>query len=82
VWCSFKTCLKSFLRRLMTFPTSQKLYNENFCTDVQVSVETEAHRVHARRSKRVNECMCVEHNCDLSACVHNARLWATKPVHK
>jgi hypothetical protein len=76
VWCNFKTCLKSFLRRLMAFPTSQKLYNVNFFTDARVSVETKAHRAHVRRPEKVNERTCVEHNYDLSACVHDARLWA------
>jgi hypothetical protein len=76
VWCSFKTCLKSFLRRQMAFPTSQQLYNVNFFTDARVSVETEAHRVHVCEQRKVNKCTCVEKSCDLSACVHDARLWA------
>jgi hypothetical protein len=60
----------------MAFPTSQQLYNVNICIDVWVSVETEAHRVHAHKPKRINERTCAEQNYDLSACVHDARLWA------
>jgi hypothetical protein len=76
VWCSFKTCLKSFLRRKMAFPTSQQLYNVNFCTDARVSVETEAHRAHVREQRKVNKRTCTEKSCDLSACAHDAHLWA------
>jgi hypothetical protein len=76
VWCSFKTCLNSFLRRKMAFPTSQQLYNVNFCIDARVSVETEAHIAHAREQRQINKRMCREKNYDLSACAHDARLWA------
>jgi hypothetical protein len=60
----------------MAFPTSQKIYNVNFCTDTRVLMETEVHKVHVHRPERVNERTCTEHNCDLSACAHDARMWA------
>jgi hypothetical protein len=81
VWCIFKTCLTSFLRRQMDFPTSQQLYNVKFCTDSWVLVKTEAHRVHAREQRQVKKCTCVEQNRDSSAWVHDARSWAEKPAH-
>jgi hypothetical protein len=60
----------------MAFPTSQQLYNVNFSIDARVSVHTEAHRAHVHRQNIVNERTCAKHNCDLSACVHDAHLWA------
>jgi hypothetical protein len=66
----------------MAFPTSQQLYNVNFFTDAWVSVETEAHRAHVRRQKRIKKRTCGEQNRDLSACAHDAHLWALKPTHR
>jgi hypothetical protein len=36
----------------MAFPTSQQLYNVNFCTGARVSVETKLHRAHAREQNK------------------------------
>jgi hypothetical protein len=60
----------------MAFPTSQQLYNVNFCTGVWVSVEIEAHRAHAREQRQVNRHACAEQNRDSGAWAHDARLWA------
>jgi hypothetical protein len=60
----------------MAFPTSQQLYNVNFCTDVRVSVETEAHKAHVREQRIVNKRTCAEKNYELRACAHDACLWA------
>jgi hypothetical protein len=81
VWCNFKTCLTSFLRRQMAFPTSQKLYNVKFCTDARVLVKTEANIAHARKQRQVKKCTCAEQDRESSAWVHDARLWAEKPTH-
>jgi hypothetical protein len=81
VWCSFKTCLTSFLRRKIAFPTSQQLYNVKFLTDAEVPVETEAHRAHACEQRQVKKCMCTEENCESSAWVHDAHLWGQKLAH-
>jgi hypothetical protein len=76
-----KLVLTSFLRRQMAFPTSQQLYNVKFCTGARVPVETEAHRVHVHEQRQVKKCTCVEQNHELSAWVHDVRLWAEKPTH-
>jgi hypothetical protein len=60
----------------MAFPTYQQLYNVKFCTDARVLVETEAHRAHVREQRKVNERTCIEQSYELSACAHDARLWA------
>jgi hypothetical protein len=76
VWCRLNTCLKSFLRRKMAFPTSQKLYNLNFSTDAQVSVETEAHIVHVHEQRKFKRHTRVEQSCESGACAHDVCLWA------
>jgi hypothetical protein len=60
----------------MAFPTCQQLYNVNFCIDVWVLVETEAHRARVHEQRQVNKCTCAEKICDLCACAHDAHLWA------
>jgi hypothetical protein len=66
----------------MAFHTSQKLYSVNFWTGARVAVETEAHRAHVHRLKRVNEHMCIEYNCDLSAYAHDECLLGTKSAQR